>query len=458
MGSAQSSMFGPEAMAAGAIVAGAAVTAIALDNGWFARSEKKSGTEENSPTAPALKKGGKKSKEDKALDKLLAGAVAERNLLEAAVLAASTTRVVGLPDVVPGSFEDASAEAPENKKKKKKKTAAKKGESAASSVLVTSPENSILQVPPAVVVANESSAPPAKKSKKRKAMANSTGAQAQAADQPSSSSAAVPAPAGTPKAKPSKANAGDDGSAWTRVELKKRLTSKRNPSSTTTALANSTTDADSAVSPITSASASASLNGDEHTTETGTEVTDKASADEEEEDTGAASAHIAVPLTGVEDMLPPPSPPARVLRVVPGPTDRPAPGFSWGDYEDADISAHDGEDEDDDEGWGVVRSRRSFRSTNSSGLSEGGGKASSFSASLKASETMTKRKRQNKSKHEQEKAEKVAAEEERLRVLREHQRGLEKLRMEQQGSSKQGKQLSGGSKASLDNSGHLVWE
>lgn len=153
-------------------------------------------------------------------------------------------------------------------------------------------------------------------------------------------------------------------------------------------------------------------------------------------------------------MLPPPNPPARVLKVVPGPNDRPAPGFSWGDYEDADISTHDAEDEDD-EGWGVVRSRRSFRSTDSSGpTQQDGGKSSS--ASYKASETMTKRKRQNKSRNEQEKAEKAAAEKERLQALREHQRGLEKIRMEQQSSS--AKQLGGGSKASLDSSGRLVWD
>jgi len=473
MGSAQSNLLGPEAMAAGAIVAGAAVTAVALDNGWFGgKTKKTSGTEASDLTtaAPAIKKGGSKlSKEEKEFDKILAQAVSERRLVEAAVASASASRVVGLPDVVPGSFEDTFAvEEPETKKKKKRKAVAKKVESAASTVVVTSPENSIVQVPPAavsVVIANESgAAPTAKKSKKRKA-ANPAGAQAHGSNQPSSSSAAAPMPSGNTKPKSKAAGAANDDNAWTRVEPKKRPPTKRNPSSTTP-LANSVTDADSLVSP-TSASASVSLTGDEHTTETsapdtGAEATDKASADEEEEEeaglAGSQTQSIAGLRTGVEDMLPPSPPPARVLKIVPGPNDRPAPGFNWGDYEDADISTHDADEDEDDEGWGVVRSRRSFRTTTtSSGFSEEGGKSSS-SAPSKASETMTKRKRQNKTRSEQEKADKIAAEKERERLLREHKRGLEKLRMEEQSRTSKSKELSGGSKSSLDSSGHLVWE
>ena len=64
---------------------------------------------------------------------------------------------------------------------------------------------------------------------------------------------------------------------------------------------------------------------------------------------------------------------ARVIRIAPGPNDKPAKGFSWADYEDVETPGGtspsssrqpfvDGEtsadaDGDDDEGW-VVKSRR----------------------------------------------------------------------------------------------------
>jgi len=53
---------------------------------------------------------------------------------------------------------------------------------------------------------------------------------------------------------------------------------------------------------------------------------------------------------------------ARVMRVQPRPDEKPASGFSWGDYEDvqATESTGGGNDADgEDEGWGVVRRKRS---------------------------------------------------------------------------------------------------
>lgn len=50
---------------------------------------------------------------------------------------------------------------------------------------------------------------------------------------------------------------------------------------------------------------------------------------------------------------------ARVMRIAPGPDEKPAAGFSWGDYEDVDdarVTADDADGEDDG-GWGVVKSR-----------------------------------------------------------------------------------------------------
>lgn len=48
---------------------------------------------------------------------------------------------------------------------------------------------------------------------------------------------------------------------------------------------------------------------------------------------------------------------ARVLRVQPTPGEKPAPGFSWADYEDVQVAAAEEADGEDDGGWGVVKSR-----------------------------------------------------------------------------------------------------
>ena len=48
---------------------------------------------------------------------------------------------------------------------------------------------------------------------------------------------------------------------------------------------------------------------------------------------------------------------ARVLRVRPNPGEKPAPGFSWADYEDVQMAAAEDADGEDDGGWGVVKSR-----------------------------------------------------------------------------------------------------
>jgi hypothetical protein len=48
---------------------------------------------------------------------------------------------------------------------------------------------------------------------------------------------------------------------------------------------------------------------------------------------------------------------ARVLRVQPSPGEKPAPGFSWADYENVQTAAAEDADGEDDGGWGVVKSR-----------------------------------------------------------------------------------------------------
>lgn len=48
---------------------------------------------------------------------------------------------------------------------------------------------------------------------------------------------------------------------------------------------------------------------------------------------------------------------AEVSRVQPVSGERPAPGFSWADYEDVQVAAAEDADGEDDGGWGVVKSR-----------------------------------------------------------------------------------------------------
>lgn len=58
----------------------------------------------------------------------------------------------------------------------------------------------------------------------------------------------------------------------------------------------------------------------------------------------------------------------RVMRVIPRAGEMPAPGFTWGDYEDVaagNLTANDADGEDEAEGgWGIVkgksRSRKPF--------------------------------------------------------------------------------------------------
>lgn len=50
---------------------------------------------------------------------------------------------------------------------------------------------------------------------------------------------------------------------------------------------------------------------------------------------------------------------SRVMRVAPRPDERPAAGFSWGDYEDVDESRLTADDADgEDEGGWVVKSSK----------------------------------------------------------------------------------------------------
>ena len=151
---------------------------------------------------------------------------------------------------------------------------------------------------------------------------------------------------------------------------------------------------------------------------------------------------------------------ARVLRVQPTPEEKPAPGFSWADYEDVQMAAAEDADGEDDGGWGVVKSR----SRNSTfhvliriilidvRLTESERPPQTDSQPQSGSE-MTKKQRQNAAKREAQKAAKAEAEAQRLATLSKHKRELEKTKIAEQYSKK-----SGGSSASVNDKGHLVWD
>lgn len=147
--------------------------------------------------------------------------------------------------------------------------------------------------------------------------------------------------------------------------------------------------------------------------------------------------------TKVDDMVPsddPLAPPtiARVMRVAPRPEEKPADGFSWGDYEDVD------RDGDDEGGWGVVKSKRSKTQLQRPASTDP-------STTSSSADQLSKKQRQNQKKRDAEKQAKAAAEAERLKVLAKHKKELEKERRIKAAYE------SGGMKAVVAD-GKLVWE
>ncbi|CCM00732.1 uncharacterized protein FIBRA_02772 [Fibroporia radiculosa] len=151
--------------------------------------------------------------------------------------------------------------------------------------------------------------------------------------------------------------------------------------------------------------------------------------------------------TGVDDMLETPDYPtlSRVMRIQPGPNDKPAAGFSWGDYEDVDESRGTADDADgeDDGGWGVVKGRSR--------------KTSKPAPTLSVPETVTKKQRQNAAKRDAQKAARADADAEREARLAKHKRELERARIAEQ-YGKTSKAMSGGMTAYVDENGKLVWK
>ncbi|KAG8721126.1 hypothetical protein FRC09_008388 [Ceratobasidium sp. 395] len=223
--------------------------------------------------------------------------------------------------------------------------------------------------------------------------------------------------------------------AWTRVETKRRA----------------------GAAPGTRSTGPAAVLSDGLTTSvTGTE-------DEQEDIESAKPRTLAERLlpagrkTGVEDMLETPQYPdvARVMRVKPTEGQQPAPGYTWGDYEDVDenkvVSMDD--EETDEGGWGVVTSRRPQRSQTLT-------QASSQASKQPSTETLSKKQRQNAAKRDAAKAAKVDSEADRQARLAAHKRELERERIAQQyAKSAPGKgKASGGMTASVNEKGSLVWD
>ncbi|GBE86279.1 hypothetical protein SCP_0901580 [Sparassis crispa] len=158
--------------------------------------------------------------------------------------------------------------------------------------------------------------------------------------------------------------------------------------------------------------------------------------------------------TGVDDMLETPDHPtmATVVRIQPGPDEKPAAGFSWADYEDVDDSRGTADDADgeDDGGWGIVKGRGRSKTNKSPGTSQ-------QLPPHTALETMTKKQRQNAARREAQKSAKVDAEEERQARLALHKRELERAKIAEQYSNS-GKTTSGGMTAFVDENGKLVWK
>jgi hypothetical protein len=154
---------------------------------------------------------------------------------------------------------------------------------------------------------------------------------------------------------------------------------------------------------------------------------------------------------------------ARVMRVQPRPGEKPAPGFTWADYEDVHVTAEDADGEDDG-GWGVVkprgRSRLFFNAFNLYRLliawtagPERSQQQEHHQPQQSAPET--KKQRQNAARREAQKAAKAEAEAERLATYARHKKEQEKVKIAEQYAQK--KTPGAGASASVDDRGHLVW-
>ncbi|KAJ3927669.1 MAG: hypothetical protein NXY57DRAFT_596814 [Lentinula lateritia] len=444
MGTTQSYL-SPEALVTAAVVAGAV---------GFGYKQVASSEPANGPTSPQTGGGGGKKGKGKKKTSTTSGTSTP---ITESVKTPENISILPFPAVVPGQFDDGAPDSsagsgaegkPKAKKGKKKKVGKVADAQAKSSAApVTVVEESVVSPAAAAALADSnsshvtnSSTKLSTKSKKKKKQ------QAPSQVQPSASFS---------KSTASLASlATDTDGEWTRV-------SHRADKIHTSSLAGGTSDVGQATS-ITTGSSSP--------VDTRTEEEEDGEDEEEEVLSGSGERHpLAKRLlpkprkTGVEDMLARSDYPSysRVMRVQPG--DKPAAGFSWGDYEDVvggdgpngEPDADGAEADREDDGWGVVK--RGGRPKNK--VSTSFEQSAPTSKTATAPETMNKRQRQNAARREAEKSAKADAERERIAALARHQRELDSARMEAQyGKSGGKKATSGGMKAVIDEKGKLVWD
>jgi len=153
--------------------------------------------------------------------------------------------------------------------------------------------------------------------------------------------------------------------------------------------------------------------------------------------------------TIVDDMLEEkPGGIARVIRIKAD--EKPPSGFSWKDYDNVELEESGTtsvNDEDEDSGWDVVRSKRPRRTETSKEIQSA------------PPPKPTKRQRQNAARRDAQKSVRADVERERLATLTRHKKQLEQERIaELYSKGGKGKTLSGGMRALIDENGALVWQ
>ncbi|KAF8832524.1 hypothetical protein F5879DRAFT_943572 [Lentinula edodes] len=384
--------------------------------------------------------------------------------------------ILPFPAVVPGQFDDGApdssagsgAEGKPKAKKGKKKKAGKAADAQAKSSAApdTAVEESVVSPAAAAALADSNSSHVTNSSTKLSTKSKKKKQQAPSQVKPSASFSStstrdVPTPSKANTAQQLQEStaslaslATDTDGEWTRV-------THRADKIHTSSIAGGTSDVGQATSITTGSSSPVDTRTEE----------EEDGEDEEEDVLGGSSerhplAKRLLPKprkTGVEDMLARSDYPSysRVMRVQPG--DKPAAGFSWGDYEDVvggdgpsgEPDADGAEADREDDGWGVVK--RGGRPKNK--VSTSFEQTVPTSRTATAPETMNKRQRQNAARREAEKSAKADSERERIAALARHQRELDSARMEAQyGKSGGKKTTSGGMKAVIDEKGKLVWD
>ncbi|KAI0925064.1 hypothetical protein AcW2_005759 [Taiwanofungus camphoratus] len=412
MGSAQS-YISTETTAVTLVIAGAA--ALAYGYVHF-----------DAQTTSQATKPGSASVSDKKKNKKAASADKQGAFSSQAASTAASPIVVQFPLVIPGDFDSQpvlpEGEPPTERTKPKKKKKGKKAATPVGGVPRVAPDDALSESSATAPESHVSILPRPSLSKTKR---NSV-----------SKAHAAPSP--------------DDETTWTRVDSRRRsatqqLLKAEGPAGVEKPPEVSTSDVGVTTTSVTGNSSSVA----EHSED---ELDSRLGPSSENRRTLAEKLLPKPRKTGVDDMLETPDYPsiARVMRIQPGPNDRPATGFSWGDYEDVDDSRGTADDADgeDDGGWGVVKSRARSKLNKI---------PSQQTPAQTAPESLTKKQRQNAAKRDAQNAAKAEAEAERQARLAKHKRELEHTKIAEH-YGKSSKTASGGMTAYVDENGKLVWK